>query len=335
MLTRMGLRKTVPSPASAHAPGDGLRARSEDGPCGLATPPPLPAGALQADASCIRPHAKAPKTTAIRPSCLKLQFVLAPNASAKINSSLAMFSLAERRKLRRSAGGAHDGAAPIPLFALAAVAEIGEARLVWQGMREQRGLLFVTTGVVALGCMDCRHYPTRPHFGRILAAYSGVFVAESLVRGVIVDGFDPIATMWAARSCVFLGWPSSCMRRAPAEPPTLAGSRLEAGHPQTTATDCSGRGCVSTAQCHIRCLRRSVEGTRTPCKAEVTGSIPVGFTDLTRAVCSRGAGCSRRTRAVTTTVCAPLGGFCRTSPTVPVPRISPGRFGGSGLSRAK
>jgi small multidrug resistance family-3 protein len=30
-----------------------------------------------------------------------------------------------------------------------------------------------------------------PHFGRILAAYGGVFVAGSLAWGVLVDGFRP------------------------------------------------------------------------------------------------------------------------------------------------
>ena len=39
----------------------------------------------------------------------------------------------------------------IALFALAAVAEIGGAWLVWQGVREHRGWLFVGAGVIALG----------------------------------------------------------------------------------------------------------------------------------------------------------------------------------------
>ena len=30
-----------------------------------------------------------------------------------------------------------------------------------------------------------------PHFGRILAAYGGVFVAGSLAWGIVVDGFRP------------------------------------------------------------------------------------------------------------------------------------------------
>ena len=33
-----------------------------------------------------------------------------------------------------------------------------------------------------------------PNFGRVLAAYGGIFVAGSLAWGVAVDGFRPIAT---------------------------------------------------------------------------------------------------------------------------------------------
>ncbi|MFG1946581.1 YnfA family protein [Nonomuraea sp. NPDC048826] len=78
------------------------------------------------------------------------------------------------------------------LFALAAVAEIGGAWLVWQGLREQRGLLWIAAGVLALGAYGfVAAFQPDPHFGRILAAYGGVFVAGSLLWGVLVDGFRP------------------------------------------------------------------------------------------------------------------------------------------------
>jgi small multidrug resistance family-3 protein len=80
----------------------------------------------------------------------------------------------------------------VGLFLLAAVAEIGGAWLVWQGVREHRGLLFVGAGMVALGAYGFfATLQPDPHFGRILAAYGGVFVAGSLAWGVIVDGFRP------------------------------------------------------------------------------------------------------------------------------------------------
>ncbi|ALG10954.1 YnfA family protein [Kibdelosporangium phytohabitans] len=78
------------------------------------------------------------------------------------------------------------------LFVLAALAEIGGAWLVWQGIREHRGLLWIAAGVVALGVYGfVATFQPDPNFGRILAAYGGVFVAGSLAWGVIVDKFRP------------------------------------------------------------------------------------------------------------------------------------------------
>ncbi|MFC7329149.1 YnfA family protein [Marinactinospora rubrisoli] len=80
----------------------------------------------------------------------------------------------------------------IVLFALAALAEIGGAWLVWQGVREQRGLLWVGGGVIALGLYGLvATFQPDANFGRILAAYGGVFVAGSLLWGMLVDGFRP------------------------------------------------------------------------------------------------------------------------------------------------
>jgi small multidrug resistance family-3 protein len=78
------------------------------------------------------------------------------------------------------------------LFLIAAVAEIGGAWLVWQGVREHRGLLWVAAGVIALGAYGfVATFQPDPNFGRILAAYGGVFVAGSLAWGMAVDGFRP------------------------------------------------------------------------------------------------------------------------------------------------
>ncbi len=80
----------------------------------------------------------------------------------------------------------------IVLFVLAALAEIGGAWLVWQGVREHRGWTWIGAGVVALGLYGfVATLQPDPHFGRILAAYGGVFVAGSLAWGVLVDRFKP------------------------------------------------------------------------------------------------------------------------------------------------
>ncbi|MFI1239897.1 YnfA family protein [Nocardia salmonicida] len=80
----------------------------------------------------------------------------------------------------------------ILLFVLAAIAEIGGAWLVWQGVREQRGWAWIGAGVIALGIYGfVATLQPDANFGRILAAYGGVFVAGSLLWGMALDGFRP------------------------------------------------------------------------------------------------------------------------------------------------
>lgn len=80
----------------------------------------------------------------------------------------------------------------ILLFALAAVAEIGGAWLIWQGVREDRGLVWVGAGIAALGAYGfVATLQEDAEFGRILAAYGGIFVAGSLAWGMAVDGYRP------------------------------------------------------------------------------------------------------------------------------------------------
>lgn len=80
----------------------------------------------------------------------------------------------------------------LALFALAAVAEIGGAWLVWQGVREHRGVAFIGAGIAALTIYGfVATLQADGNFGRILAAYGGIFVAGSLAWGVVADGFKP------------------------------------------------------------------------------------------------------------------------------------------------
>ena len=80
----------------------------------------------------------------------------------------------------------------IALFVAAAVAEIGGAYLMWQAIKEGRGLLFAAAGAVALaGYGAVAALQPDPNFGRVLAAYGGVFIVGSLLWGVAFDGFRP------------------------------------------------------------------------------------------------------------------------------------------------
>jgi small multidrug resistance family-3 protein len=80
----------------------------------------------------------------------------------------------------------------LALFVAAAIAEIGGAWLVWQGVREHRGLIWVGAGIAALATYGfVATLQDDANFGRILAAYGGIFVAGSLAWGVVADGFRP------------------------------------------------------------------------------------------------------------------------------------------------
>jgi small multidrug resistance family-3 protein len=69
----------------------------------------------------------------------------------------------------------------ILLFGLAALAEIGGAWLICEGVREHKGVWWVGAGIAAFGaCGFVATFQPDVKFGRNLAAYGGVFVAGSL-----------------------------------------------------------------------------------------------------------------------------------------------------------
>jgi small multidrug resistance family-3 protein len=80
----------------------------------------------------------------------------------------------------------------VALFIAAAIAEIGGAYLVWTAVKDGRGALVGLLGVVALGLYGfVAAFQPSTEFGRVLAAYGGVFIVGSMVWGVAFDGFRP------------------------------------------------------------------------------------------------------------------------------------------------
>ncbi len=77
------------------------------------------------------------------------------------------------------------------LFALAGLAEIGGGWLMWQWLRVGRpwpvGLLGALV-IVLYGVLPT--FQADAHFGRVYAAYGGVFVVLSLLWGRLFDGFE-------------------------------------------------------------------------------------------------------------------------------------------------
>ena len=77
------------------------------------------------------------------------------------------------------------------LFVAAGLCEIGGGYLVWQWLRNGRGLAMGAIGGVVLFLYGVIPTFQPQHFSRVYAAYGGVFVALSLAWGWILDGQRP------------------------------------------------------------------------------------------------------------------------------------------------
>jgi small multidrug resistance family-3 protein len=78
------------------------------------------------------------------------------------------------------------------LFVAAGLCEIGGGYLVWGWMREHKPLAWALLGALILAAYGVvAALQPIPEFGRIYAAYGGVFIALALVWSVLVDGFEP------------------------------------------------------------------------------------------------------------------------------------------------
>ncbi|TDL43442.1 YnfA family protein [Microbacterium oleivorans] len=94
----------------------------------------------------------------------------------------------------------------VTLFIVAALAEIGGAWLIWQAVREDRGWWFALLGIVALGAYGfVAAFQPDANFGRVLAAYGGVFIAGSLAWGIVVDGFRPSVWDYVGSAIALVG----------------------------------------------------------------------------------------------------------------------------------
>jgi small multidrug resistance family-3 protein len=78
------------------------------------------------------------------------------------------------------------------LFVLAGLCEIGGGYLVWGWMREHKPLLWALLGAAILAAYGVvAALQSIAEFGRVYAAYGGIFIALALVWGIVVDGFRP------------------------------------------------------------------------------------------------------------------------------------------------
>ena len=79
----------------------------------------------------------------------------------------------------------------IALFILAGLMEIGGGYLVWLWLREGRGVVLGAFGGLLLFLYGVIPTMQPAHFGRVYAAYGGVFVVLSILWGWWIDGRRP------------------------------------------------------------------------------------------------------------------------------------------------
>jgi small multidrug resistance family-3 protein len=79
----------------------------------------------------------------------------------------------------------------IALFVLAGLCEIGGGYLVWLWLRDNRSVALGVVGGFLLFLYGVLPTLQPAHFGRVYAAYGGVFVVLSLLWGWWIDGHRP------------------------------------------------------------------------------------------------------------------------------------------------
>ena len=77
-------------------------------------------------------------------------------------------------------------------FILAGLAEIGGGYLIWLYMRDDKSPLYLLAGAIVLilyGIIPT--FQPEASFGKVYAAYGGVFIALSILCGWLIDGLQP------------------------------------------------------------------------------------------------------------------------------------------------
>ncbi|HEK9101920.1 TPA: YnfA family protein [Bacillus pseudomycoides] len=99
------------------------------------------------------------------------------------------------------------------IFILAGLAEIGGGYLIWKWLREGGSIWFGLIGGIVL-CLYgvIATFQVFSSFGRVYAAYGGVFIVMSLLWGWMIDKKTPDIFDWAGAAICLVGvfiilWP--------------------------------------------------------------------------------------------------------------------------------
>ncbi len=101
----------------------------------------------------------------------------------------------------------------ISYFILAGLFEIGGGYLIWLWLREGKPISYAVTGGMILFLYGVIPTLQPANFGRVYAAYGGVFIVLSIMWGwkidrVVPDRFDIIGGLVALIGvCIIMYWP--------------------------------------------------------------------------------------------------------------------------------
>src|SRR5271157_131303 len=79
----------------------------------------------------------------------------------------------------------------LSLFVLAGLCEIGGGYLMWLWLRDDKGILFALLGALTLIVYGIIPTFQPSNFGRVYAAYGGIFIVLSIIWGWQIDKIAP------------------------------------------------------------------------------------------------------------------------------------------------
>ncbi|GKU76359.1 YnfA family protein [Paenibacillus sp. L3-i20] len=92
------------------------------------------------------------------------------------------------------------------IFILAGLAEIGGGYLIWLWLREGKSLYLGILGGAALVLYGIiATFQSFPTFGRVYAAYGGVFIVMALLWGWLIDRKTPDTYDWIGAAICIIG----------------------------------------------------------------------------------------------------------------------------------
>lgn len=96
-------------------------------------------------------------------------------------------------------------AVSLALFVLAGLCEIGGGYLMWQWLREHRPMALGLIGAAVLVLYGVIPTLQAAHFGRVYAAYGGIFVILSTLWGWGIDRRAPDLWDWVGAALCLAG----------------------------------------------------------------------------------------------------------------------------------